>query len=347
MNRADSRQSPARVTAIFARSTSPQSVTGEVPEEKPGARNGTLSDNRISEFSTRAKRRIKLALFLLTLLSTITSTVPALGAERPNVLFIAIDDLRPELGCYGQPVISPNIDALAESGTLFERAYVQVALCMPSRVSVLTGQRPDTTGVVDFSVRFRDVQPDVLTLPQHFLNNGYTAVAFGKIFHNDDKLSWSEPLWKSQRVEDDYHTEFGKDVMAWTKEDHRRLTYVWDLGDGITKTKRPGGLPWEAPEIPDNAVRDGQIAEAAVAKIEELRKRKLLSLLPWAFTNLTCPSSPQNASLISTIPKQSNRHPIPTLQKTPRLLPPTTGMIFATTTGFLMWVPSRPGKRGS
>lgn len=192
----------------------------------------------------------------------------------PNVLFIAIDDLRPELGCYGAPVISPHIDGLAAEGTLFERAYVQVALCMPSRVSVMTGQRPDTTGVVDFSVRFRDVQPDVLTMPQFFRANGYHAVAFGKIFHNDDKASWSEPLWKSQRVEDDYHTDFGRQVLAWTKEDHRRLTYVWDLGDGITKTKRPGGLPWESPVIPDNAVRDGQIAEAAIAKLEELKSRK-------------------------------------------------------------------------
>ena len=194
-----------------------------------------------------------------------------LAVDSPNVLFIAIDDLRPELGCYGAPVLSPNIDRLAARGTLFERAYVQVALCMPSRVSVMTGQRPDTTGVVDFSVRFRDVQPDVVTMPQFFRQQGYTAVAFGKLFHNDDKASWSEPLFKSHRVEDDYHTEFGRKVLAWTKEDHRRLTYVWDLGDGITKTKRPGGLPWEAPEIDDNEVRDGQLADAAVEKLKVLK----------------------------------------------------------------------------
>ncbi|MEM7015355.1 MAG: sulfatase-like hydrolase/transferase, partial [Verrucomicrobiota bacterium] len=67
----------------------------------------------------------------------------ALADDRLNVLFIAVDDLRPELGCYNQPVHSPNIDSLAAEGTLFERAYVQVALCMPSRVSIMTGQRPD------------------------------------------------------------------------------------------------------------------------------------------------------------------------------------------------------------
>jgi len=192
-------------------------------------------------------------------------------AASPNVLFIAIDDLRPELGCYGSPVQSPNIDQLAREGTLFERAYVQCALCMPSRASVLTGRRPDTTGVVDFNVRFRDVLSDVVTLPQHFQNNGYYAAAFGKLFHRDDPVSWSTPLWQSNRPA--YHTDFGKQVMAWTREDYRRLTYVWDLGDGVTKTKTPGGLPWEAPNVPDNALRDGHIADAAIVKMKELRNQ--------------------------------------------------------------------------
>lgn len=215
------------------------------------------------------KNLLAIALFFLFA----SCAVPTAQAEKLNVLFIAIDDLRPELGCYGQPVKSPHIDRLASQGMLFERAYVQVALCMPSRVSMLTGRRPDTTGVVDFSVRFRSVLPDVVTLPQHFKNNGYHAAALGKLFHRDDKASWSEPLFKSQRAEDDYHSEFGRQVMKWTKEDHRRLTYVWDLGDGITKKKRPGGLPWESPVIPDNAVRDGQLADAAVAKMNELKDR--------------------------------------------------------------------------
>ncbi len=194
----------------------------------------------------------------------------AIGAP-PNVLLIVVDDLRPELGCYGKPVQSTHIDRLAREGTLFERAYVQCALCMPSRASVLTGRRPDTTGVVDFSVRLRDVLGDVVTLPQHFKNNGYHAAAFGKVFHRDDPVSWSEPLWQSDRAR--YHTEYGKQVVAWTREDYRRLTYVWDLGDGITKTKAPGGLPWEAPDVPDNALRDGHIADAAITRMKELKEK--------------------------------------------------------------------------
>ena len=206
----------------------------------------------------------------LVLLIALTA-LPLTAKEHPlNVLFIAVDDLRPELGCYGQPVKSPHIDQLASEGTVFERAYVQVALCMPSRISMLTGLRPDTTTSVDFTVRMREALPNVVTLPQHFKNNGYHAAGFGKIFHNDDKASWSEPLFKSGRNEDDYHTEFGNQVLKWIKEDHRRLTYVWDLGDGLTKTKRPGGLPWEAPTVPDNAMRDGQIADAAIAKMKQI-----------------------------------------------------------------------------
>lgn len=208
---------------------------------------------------------------LLLFLSLLAGSGEA--AEPLNVLFIAIDDLRPELGCYGRPVVSPHIDKLASEGMLFERAYVQVALCMPSRASMLTGRRPDTTGVVDFTVKFRSVLPDVVTLPQYFKNNGYHAEGAGKIFHHDDRASWSRPLFRSARGEDDYHTEFGRQVLKWIKQDHRRLTYVWDLGDGITKTKRPGGLPWESPEIPDDAVRDGQLATHAIARLREIKDR--------------------------------------------------------------------------
>ena len=214
--------------------------------------------------------RITCCLLLLALLFS-----PDLHAaeEQLNVLFIAVDDLRPELGCYGKPVKSPHIDQLAKEGMLFERAYVQVALCMPSRASMLTGRRPDTTKVYQFDTAFRDVIPNVITLPQHFKQHGYHSLGLGKIFHKDDKASWSEPLFKSKRGENDYHTEFGKKVMAWIKEDHRKVTYVWDLGDGITKIKRPGGLPWEAPDIPDNAVRDGQLADATIAKLRKLKDK--------------------------------------------------------------------------
>ncbi|HCK11241.1 MAG TPA: iduronate sulfatase [Candidatus Latescibacteria bacterium] len=119
--------------------------------------------------------------------------------SKINVLFITLDDLRPQLGCYGQDEIhSPNIDALGESGTVFNRAYCQQAVCNPSRASVMTGLRPDSGRVWDLRTHFRDMNPDVVTLFQHFKNNGYHSEGVGKIYHQghgnrDDPMSWSVP----------------------------------------------------------------------------------------------------------------------------------------------------------
>jgi arylsulfatase A-like enzyme len=131
--------------------------------------------------------------------AAVCAVLPSFSAQaaeldRPNVLFIAIDDLRPELGCYGNPHIkSPNIDALAERSVLFHRAYCQQAVCNPSRASLMTGLRPDSTKVWDLVTNFRDTISDVITLPQHFMRHGYYAVSYGKIFHNPwpDNPSWS------------------------------------------------------------------------------------------------------------------------------------------------------------
>ncbi len=117
-----------------------------------------------------------------------------------NVLFIIVDDLRPLLGCYGHPEIhTPNIDALAKRGTLFNRTYCQYPVCNPSRTSMLTGLRPETTRVFNNSTRFRQTLPNTVTLPQHFKAYGYHTQSVGKIAHNlpmqDDIYSWSVPSW--------------------------------------------------------------------------------------------------------------------------------------------------------
>ena len=123
-------------------------------------------------------------------------TGPARAGDRPNVLFIAVDDLRPEFGAYGaQHVHSPNLDCLARSGVTFLRAYCQQAVCSPSRSSVLTGARPDTTRVYDLNTHFRTALPQVVTLGEHFKNNGYFVQGVGKIYHPgfDDTPTWSVP----------------------------------------------------------------------------------------------------------------------------------------------------------
>lgn len=115
--------------------------------------------------------------------------------DRPNILFIAIDDLRPEIGAYGSKIaITPNLDKLAGEGILFERAYCQQAICSPSRACLMTGARPETIGVIENYTYFRDLNPDIVTLPQHFWNNGYETVYCGKIYHGkftDEEKSWS------------------------------------------------------------------------------------------------------------------------------------------------------------
>lgn len=154
-----------------------------------------------------------------------TGLLPKLRANADcqyNVLFILVDDLRPLLGCYGYPEMhTPNIDRLAQRGTLFNRAYCQYPLCNASRTSILTGLRPDTTRVFSNRDRFRDTLPNAVTLPQHFKDYGYHTQSVGKIAHNmsmqDDVYSWSVPSftqphsfnppsvpsWQALDVEDD------------------------------------------------------------------------------------------------------------------------------------------------
>ena len=106
------------------------------------------------------------------------------GADRPNVLFVAVDDLRPALGCYGDKTgITPNLDKLAGEGILFERAYCQLAVCSPSRLSLMTGRRPDSIRVWDLGTHFRKAVPDAVTLPQLFKQNDYHTRSIGKILH--------------------------------------------------------------------------------------------------------------------------------------------------------------------
>src|SRR5688500_5709091 len=142
------------------------------------------------------------AVRFLPVLVALMPAVSVDAADRPNVLFFAVDDLRPESGAYGRDYIkSPNLDRIAKAGVTFNRAYCQQAVCSPTRSSLLTGTRPDTTKVYDLVTHFRTALPDVVTLPQHFKNNGYFVQGMGKIYHGgfDDAPSWSDP-WQAPKA---------------------------------------------------------------------------------------------------------------------------------------------------
>jgi len=138
-----------------------------------------------------------LAAFIFNSGPLLAPSIPAAAKDKPkyNVLFLISDDLRPELGSYGNALIkTPNLDKLAARGIRFDHAYAQYPLCNPSRSSLLTGRYPTQTGVMDNNIYFRVAHPDWVTLPQYFKNNGYATLRTGKIFHGgiDDMVSWTE-----------------------------------------------------------------------------------------------------------------------------------------------------------
>jgi arylsulfatase A-like enzyme len=208
----------------------------------------------------KATRLPHLSILALTALSLAACPGPARDRasdalpSRPNVLFIAVDDLRPELGAYGRwEIHSPHIDRLAREGLLFERAYVQQAVCSPSRTSLLTGLRPDATRVWDLRTHFRDTVPDVVTLPQYFKENGYHTEWYGKIYHAGllDEPSWSR---QGQRFEPEGN---------WR-------AYVTEEASALADANEGAGPPFERADVPDDAYPDGKIADAAVAALQRL-----------------------------------------------------------------------------
>ena len=204
-------------------------------------------------------------------------------AARPNVLFIAVDDLRPELGCYGNTVVkSPNIDRLAARGTVFNHAYCQQAVCSPSRTALLTGLRPDKTRVWDLVTHFRAEQPDCVTLPQYFKANGYHCAGLNKIYHVglEDGRSWSEPQWypTGKSVDTDL-IDYNKKIITThsvNKEQYSRGVSPEDNDKPIKNKDKEGGKSGAAYEVSpkaDEDLPDGATAVEAVKRLHDLKAK--------------------------------------------------------------------------
>jgi iduronate 2-sulfatase len=260
--------------------------------------------------------KLKPKLLLLGAIGLVTVALPAGAADaapsKPNILFIVVDDLRPELGCYGKDYIkSPNIDRLAKGGMVFNRAYCQQAVCSPSRSSVMTGTRPDTTKVWDLVTHFRDALPDVVTLGQCFKQNGYFVQGMGKIYHGgfDDPPTWSVP-WQNPKavpyalpenlalskeklasepdgnlgdnsgaVPDSYTMPKSKVAGDPTEQKAKRKgkngkkagSGTEGTADGSKANSR--GPVYECADVPDNTYTDGKVADLAVQTLRDISKK--------------------------------------------------------------------------
>jgi len=203
----------------------------------------------------KTKVSILIRILLIIGFFVVASCSPSKSKEqtgKPNILFIAVDDLRPELNCFGAGQIkSPNLDELAAEGLLFHRAYCNVPTCGASRASLLSGVRPARNRFVTYSTR-KDIDiPEVVSLPKHFKNGGYTTISNGKVYHHadDDTLAWHE-IWRPEIKGQDYQTEAN---IALNKE-------------------RARGVPFEAAQVSDNAYADGKIADKGIADLQKLKR---------------------------------------------------------------------------
>ena len=214
---------------------------------------------------------MKRIIFLIISFLFFSVNLVAQQKNKPNILFIAIDDLKPILGCYGNTMVkTPNIDRLAKMGTVFMSNYVQQAVCGPTRASLMTGKRPDYTKVWDLKTRMRDINPDILSLPQHLITQGYTTQGIGKVYDQRcvdkelDKPSWSVPYYKTNNK---YFGSFGEPAEGrYQLPETKALAekYIKEaLDNGKTKAEANDYVQTkikpsvESADVPDYAYTDG------------------------------------------------------------------------------------------
>ncbi|RXP44529.1 hypothetical protein EC396_17380 [Lutibacter sp. HS1-25] len=222
---------------------------------------------------------------LICLLIVVTSVfqIQSQNTTKPNILFIAIDDLKPTLACYGDTyAITPNINKITENAAVFLNNHTQQAVCGPSRASLMTGKRPDYTKVRDLKTKMRDINPDILTIPQYFKENGYITAGTGKIYDPRcvdefrDKPSWSIPYISENDIP--YPAEYGKPVSGYYQNAEIKKKYaeleekaknegIKNLRSYVINNYKP---PFEISDVPDEAYTDGAIAAHALKLLDDV-----------------------------------------------------------------------------
>ena len=269
------------------------------------------------------------ALFALASWLALISAASLDAAAGPNVLFVASDDMRPQLGCYGDPTVkSPHLDALAKRGMAFGRSYVQQALCSPSRTSMLSGRYPATTGIFEIGRPLRATMPDITTPPQHFKNQGYHTRSLSKVYHVgiDDDAPWTIPAWHSQMPR--YGPISRAAIEAKPKDDEAK---------GIRRqgrTKGAGnyaGPAFEIVDCGDEYLLDGDTASNSIAQVrehaelpdhrsaaDETRPRELYDMARDPQNDLNVADKPEYAELRHSLSKRlRERFPVQDYQPPP------------------------------
>ncbi|MFP6872793.1 MAG: sulfatase [Verrucomicrobiales bacterium] len=214
-----------------------------------------------------------MSLLRLTLLLGFCSPGTINAAQRPNVLLILVDDLKPALGCYGDKhAKTPHIDKLAARGSRFELAYCNQAVCAPSRFTLMLGSHSTSTGLYGLGSHLRKAIPDAVTMPQHFARHGYRTESLGKIFHighgnEGDPASFSVPHFKDKVIEylDPESTDGGKLTREEALFTNQKLGQIRSL---------PRGAAFESPQVKDSDYADGRVAAETLRRLQDAKKRR-------------------------------------------------------------------------
>lgn len=221
---------------------------------------------------TRRNRFFILAAFAFV--SQLVVCMSTRAAERPNVLLILVDDLKPTLGCYGDVhAKSPNIDALATRGMRFDLAFCNQAVCAPSRFTLMLGSHSTSTGLYGLGSQLRQIVPDAVTMPQHFARHGgYHTQSLGKVFHighgnYGDPDSFIAPHFKEKVIEyvDPASTDGGKLTREEAYFTNQKLGQIRSL---------PRGAAFESPDVDDTAYADGRVALETIRRLRQAKKRR-------------------------------------------------------------------------